>query len=274
MKAFFYWKFRPGMKTIVHGLLLLFISLFGASVFFGGCTQHVVDHEIVHDTIQGPAFLRFLAMLNNTKGASPLVDLKMFSPLNPQLFTEVNPTMGNEFIAVDHDSSFILYASYFYGTGTQKFDSVTIPKLKSYSMTTVVLFRTNDINDPNRLYPVFADDSTRKSEAPAGMCYIRLINGLPDYPQPTPTVNVHIDDINAPPLFKDSITGLSTPVSFQEIRNYVLMPAGQHTLYVRSETDNNQSLSTTQPFTAGQFYTIRLTGSKIDGTDQVNIDPE
>ncbi len=141
-------------------------------------------------------------------------------------------------------------------------------------MHTIVLFRTNDPGDPNRLFPIFADDSMRKVIAPHDSCYIRLINGLPDYPQPIPQVNMHIDNINAPGFFKDKATGLASPVSFQEIRNYVLMPAGSHQIFVRSDGDITQSYSTTQQFVSGEFYTIRLSGSKTDGTDQLNIDAE
>ena len=251
--------------------VIVCIPIIISSFFFSACS-HSVDVQTVHDTltrhdtIPGPAFLRFLAMLNNSK-TSAIIHLKLFNPQNQDLFTDVNPEMRKQFIPVNHDSTVELYASYFFGTGTQKFDSLTIPPRKAFTMTTIVLFRSNDAGDPNRLFPIFADDSTRKFIAPKDSCYVRLINGLPDYPQPSPTVNMHIDDINAPALFKDM-------VNFQEIRNYVLMPAGQHTIFVRSETDISQSYSATQLFVPGQFYTIRLTGSKAEATDQISIDSE
>jgi hypothetical protein len=257
-----------------------FVSIILQTSFFTGCA-HTVDYQAMHDTatvlhhdtIPGPAFIRFLAMLNNSQ-TSGIVLLRMNSPQGQVLFTDVNPQMRKQFIPIPQDSSFVLYASYFYGTGTQKFDSITIPPFKAYSMHTIVLFRTNESGDPNRIFPIFADDSVRRLTAPKDSCYIRLINGLPDYPQPTPLVNLYIDDINAPAFFKDKATGLPSPVSFQEIRNYVLMPAGQHQLFVRSQGNVTIFYQTSQQFIPGEFYTIRMTGAKKDSTDQMNIDAE
>ena len=269
---------RWGAVTALMAFFFAAITL--QSFFFTGCA-HTVDYQTLHDTatvlhhdtIPGPAFIRFLGMLNNNK-TTGIILLKMNSPQDQVLFTDVNPQMRKQFIPIPPDSSLVLYASYFYGTGTQKFDSITIPPFKAYSMHTIVLFRTNDPGDPNRLFSVFADDSVRRLTAPKDSCYIRLINGLPDYPQPTPLVNLYIDNINAPAFFKDKTTGLPSPVSFQEIRNYVLMPAGSHQLFLRSQGDVTQFYSTSQQFTTGEFYTIRLTGTKAEGTDQMNIDAE
>ena len=279
MKRFL--KRRSPAGTIIIMLeTLVFIPIIIASFFFSACS-HVVDVQTVHDTdtlyrhdtIPGPAFIRFLSILNNSK-TSGIVHLRLNSPLNPDLFTDVNPEMRKQFIPLIHDSTVVLYGNYFFGIGTPKNDSLTIPARKPYSMTTVVLFRSNDASDPNRLFPVFADDSLRKFIAPKDSCYVRFINGLPDYPQPSPTVNMHIDNINATPFFKYITTGQPTPVNFQEIRNYVLMPAGQHQIFVRSETDITQTYSTSALFVQGQFYTIRLTGSKAEATDQLSIDSE
>ncbi len=271
MKRFLQSKSRIGVIIIMLEVLV-FIPILISSFFLSSCS-HSVEVQTIHDTIPGPAFLRFLAMLNNSK-TSGIVHLRLYSPQNQDLFTDVNPEMNKQFVPVNHDSALVLYANYFFGTGTQKFDSLTVPARKPYTMTTIVLFRSNDPGDPNRIFPIFADDSVRKLIAPKDSCYVRLINGLPDYPQPSPTVNMHIDDINAPPLFKDITTGQSSPVNFQEIRNYVLMPAGQHTIFVRSETDISQEYHSTLLFVKGQFYTIRLSGSKGEGSDQLSIDAE
>ena len=279
MKRFLHRKSRLSV-IIIMLQSLVFIPVIIASFFFSACsnsvqvqTVHDTDTLYRHDTIPGPAFLRFLAILNNSK-TSGIIHLKLYNTQNPDLFTDVNPEINKQFIPINHDSTIILYASYFFGTGTQKFDSITIPPRKPYTMTTIVIFRSNDPGDPNRLFPIFADDSVRKFIAPKDSCYVRLINGLPDYPQPNPSVNMHIDDIHAPAFFKDMTTGQPSPVNFQEIRNYVLMPAGQHQIWVRSETDISQFYTSSQLFIPGQFYTIRLTGSKADGSDQLNIDSE
>jgi hypothetical protein len=257
---------------------LFSFGLVSGSFFLGGCahtveyqTQHDTDTVIHHDTISGPAFLRFISILNNPIGppsVSPIVSLSTQGFQNPDQFASVGPVMQNQFYPVPHDSAFYLYASYFIdATNTKKNDSIPVPKLKPYSLTTIALFKNNGISDFNRLSPVFSDDSVRKNLIPNNSCFVRLINGVPDYPQPFPSVNMHVDDINAPPLFKDN-------VSYQDIRNYVLIPAGNHQIFVRSETDVTQSYSQSYQFMAGQFYTIRLTGKHTDSSDQLTIDAE
>jgi hypothetical protein len=269
---------RHSKKRLKEFAPAALVLLFAVSVIFGSCflqscshsveyqIQHDTDTLIRHDTISGPAFLRFISILNNTS-ASGIITLLLNSPQSKILFADATQQMGKQFTPVPHDSSFKLYASFFYGAGLQKTDSVTIPPtLKSYSMTTIAFFSTGDPANPV-LFSVFADDSARRFLPPKDFCYIRLINGLPDYPQPNPSVNMHIDDTHAPAFFKDN-------VNYQEIKNYVLLPAGNHTIYVRSETDITQSYSLTQQFDAGGFYTLRLFGHHADGTDQLVIDME
>lgn len=268
-------RFLQGISPFV-AMIFALLSLTAIPFLFTQCA-HSVDVEtvgvLVHDTIPGPAFVRFLAMLNNSK-TSGIIHLRMTSPQNIDLFADVNPEMRKQFTPIPHDSTILLYAGYFYGTGLQKVDSVTIPLLSPYSLTTIALFRTEDPNDPNRLFAVFADDSVRRLLAPKDSCYIRLINGLPDYPQPSPSVNLYIDDINSQPLFKDNVTGLPSPVNYREIRNYILIPAGNHDIWVRSESDVSQAVRGSQQFVQGQFYTLRLTGSKAEGTAQLTVDIE
>ena len=261
---------------IIPATLILFITLSViVTAFFIQSCSHTVEvrvHDtdtviqVHHDTIPGPAFLRFISILNNASGTSGIITLLVNSPQSKELLTDASQQMGKQLNPVPHDSTFKLYASFFYGAGLQKSDSITIPPLKSFSMTTIAFFSTGDPGNPV-LFPVFADDSTRKLLPPKDFCYIRFINGLPDYPQPNPSVNMHIDDINAPTFFKDN-------VNYQELRNYVLLPAGNHTIYVRSETDITQSYSAPQTFYPGAFYTIRLIGKHADGTDQLVIDTE
>ncbi|MEP7234798.1 MAG: hypothetical protein ABI778_05835, partial [Ignavibacteriota bacterium] len=259
----------------VFCLLILVQSPFLTSCSNTVDTQTVHDTTTVikHDTIPGPAFVRFLAMLNNTV-SSGIITLRTENPSNAIIFTEVKPEMGKQFIPIVHDSSLFLYANYFYGANIQKFDSINIPSFKPYTLHTIVLFRTDDPGDPNRLFPIFADDSARSKLAPKDSCYVRLINGLADYPQPTPSVNLYLDDINSQPFFKDASSGIASPVNYQEFRNYTLMPIGDHRLYVRSQTDVAQSYFSDQHFVQGGYYTIRLSGKRSTGTDQLNIDSE
>jgi hypothetical protein len=240
------------------------------TLFLNGCAhtvdyqiQHDTDTVIHHDTIPGPAFLRFLSVLNNGM-VSPIITV---TTRNGDAFANVDKFMTNQFFPIPHDSTFYLLASYFTDVTNKKNDSIPIPSLKPYSMTTIALFKSNEPIDPNRLSPVFADDSLRKNLAPGGSCYVRLVNGLQDYPQPFATVNMHLDDIHAAPLFKNN-------VSYKEIGNYILIPEGNHQIFLRSETDITQSYTITQQFISGQFYTIKLTGKHADQSDQISVDAE
>jgi hypothetical protein len=248
-----------------------FLSISG-SIFFTGCAhtvdyqvQHDTDTLVHHDTIPGPALVRFLSVLNNGT-LSPIINITTKSPLNIDLFASADQYMRKQFYPIPHDSEFYLYTTYFISAG-QKSDSIPIPSLKPYSMTTIALFKSSDPNDPDRLAPFFANDSLRKNIAPKDFCYVRLVNGLQDYPQPFPTVNMHLDDIHSVPLFKST-------VGYKEIGNYILIPAGNHTIFVRSETDASQSYSANQLFVSGEFYTVRLTGKHADQSDQLIIDTE
>ena len=232
----------------------------GSSSLIIGCSHPVAYDTVVHhDTIPGPAFLRFISMFNAQ------IILRQGGSANPD-FTQVSTVMTKEFFAVPHDSTFVLYANYYFKPGMQKLDSITIPALKPFSMTTVAIFESGDTNNPV-LFPKFADDSARRKLPPPDSCSIRFINGLPDYPQPQALVNMHLDNINAPPLFPSQVI-------FSEIKNYIIIPAGIHTIYIRSETDITQSYSLSFPFVAGEFYTARLIGRHADKDDQLIIDAE
>jgi hypothetical protein len=174
-----------------------------------------------------------------------------------------------------------LYAKFNAGPppGKDHIDSVTIraDKLSQFSMTTVVLFQTHPDGSSGQdtgLVAIFVDDSMKRVIPPKGFCYIRFVNGLPDAPNPFPIVNLHIDNANAAPFYKDD-SGKSKPVYYQELRNYVLFPVGSHTIYVSGEVDPNEvPYSRSAVFETGKYYTVRLTGIKANGTDFLTIDPE
>src|SRR5690349_9938824 len=65
--------------------------------------HHDTDTVIRHDTIPGPAFLRFLSILNNSP-ASGVIELILNSTQNSEIFTDARPQMRREFFAVPHDS--------------------------------------------------------------------------------------------------------------------------------------------------------------------------
>src|SRR4051812_38146012 len=96
---------RKKFRTMIISLEILFFAPIAVSFFFFGGCAHTVDYQIVHDTdivthhdtIAGPAFIRFVALLNN-KTASKIIHLTLNDPSNPELFTDVNPDMRKLFI--------------------------------------------------------------------------------------------------------------------------------------------------------------------------------
>jgi hypothetical protein len=63
-------------------------------------------------------------------------------------------------------------------------------------------------------------------------------------------------------------------VKFLELHNYILIPAGPHILYVRKEGDSTTLYQASKTFRAGEYYTAKLIGSKVDNNDAFTIDEE
>lgn len=267
-------KIRPYKRDLIILLLELFVVIPFIATLSLNCA-HSVDYETLHDTDTvihrdtikptGPAFIRFLAILDN----GSTVVLKS-SPLASSPFTTASSQIDQKYLPIRNDSPFVLYASYFTGLlpGTQHFDSITIPadSLKSFSLTSILIFQTRD----SGIFPLFANDSLKKVNAPKGFCYFRFVNGLPDYPQPEPSVNIHLDNSDASPLFNNP----PGAVLYQEMRNYVLIPIGFHNVIARSEIDPTQFYSASLNFEEGHYYTARLVGIRALSTDKFIIDAE
>lgn len=239
--------------------------------------SHTVDYQTLHDTDtvvhkdtihpKGPAFIRFLAVLDNGGAVTLYPKQGAGTP-----FVNALPQMTSEYIPVRNDTSFKLYATFH--TNTNQFlDSLTVPadSLSPFSLTTIVLFETNSTD--TALFPYFANDSAKKVNAPPGMCYIRLVNGLADFPTPQPAMNLHLDNTTSPPLFTDP-SGSDASVFYQSAHNYVLIASGTHTVYATNESDKTQSYNITVDFKSGKYYTARLVGRKQNNTDMFVVDEE
>jgi hypothetical protein len=254
----------------------LFVLPFIAGVSLN--CAHTVDYETVHDTDtlvhrdtlhpSGPAFLRFLAVTDNKGTISLRTSRSATAPWLVAL-----PQMDLQYVPVRSDSSFTLFAEFNAGTfpGSLHHDSIFVPgdSLTPFSLRTIVVFQTRD----TLLFPYIVDDSMKKVVTEPGYCYIRFVNGLPDFPQPTPSVYIHLDGVNGTPVFKDA-GGNDEAISYQSVRNYAKMPAGGHTLFARSVTNQDDFYTAALNFESGKFYTARLVGLKSNGTDVFVIDAE
>jgi hypothetical protein len=261
--------------------IIFFVEALFVIPFLAGLTlscAHSVDYLTLHDTDtvihrdtlhpDGPAFIRFLSVTDN-KGT---ISLKSSATATSPWLVGL-PQMDLQYVPIKSDSSFTLYAEFTVGPfpGTTHRDSIVIlgDSLKPFSLNTVVVFQTRD----TRLVPIFANDSLKKTPSDLGKCYIRFVNGLPDFPQPTPSVFLHLDNAEGTPIFTDA-GGVDAPLPYQSLRNYVQITAGAHTIYARSVNSANDVYSRSLNFEAGKYYTARLVGLKADGTDQFVIDAE
>jgi hypothetical protein len=268
-------------KKVLRLFLLFQIILFTPIVVgsFFGCAR-TVETEVVHDTdtvvqhdttnFDGPAWIRFVNLL--TRGGVIILKTELGTSISP--FASATQIMTKEFVPIHSDSSLVLYTEYYIGPEFHV-DSLTIPSdsLTPLSLNTIALFQI-DQDGTTRIAPFFANDSLRKVVAPPGKTYFRFINGIADHPQPSPAVNLYLDDPQGKPLFLDNSGTTSRPINFLELRNYLLIPAGVHTIYVRKDGDDAILYQSQKTFRAGGYYTAKLTGSKTVGNDAFAIDEE
>jgi hypothetical protein len=264
-------------QWLTLSVIALQIFLFAPMIVssFYGCA-HTVEEQIIHDTDtvlqtdttfrnpNGPAFIRLTSFIDG----GGIILLRTRINNIDYIFGNALSQTVKDYTPVRNDTPFTLYAEYYNGTVKYE-DSISIPadSFASNSLTSVALFQVSDGSGPSRLYPYFANDSLKKLPPGEGTSYFRLTNGLPDHPQPTPTVQVYLDDLNGSPLF-------TIPVTYQEIRNYIVIPSGLHTVYIKSSLDGQLLYTLQKTFVSGLYYSGRLVGRKELGSDQFTIDTE
>jgi hypothetical protein len=148
-------------------------------------------------------------------------------------------------------------------------DSITIPPFEPTEMYTCAIF---GINDPEsgqtKLAPGFSWDSLKVVPASEGKAYIRLINGLADYPTPSPAVTLKLKSANAEPLFAE-------PVPYSKIANYVEIPTGTYQLFLSAPEESGNILNTvTLNVAEGGYYTAMVYGRKSENTAKFAVTVE
>jgi hypothetical protein len=264
---------KKWLAPLVVALQLFIFTPMIISSFYG--CAHTVEEQIIHDTDtvlqndttfktpNGAAFIRFTSFINE---GGPIL-LKTRINNTEFLFGSSLSQTVKDYIPVRNDTSFTLYAEYYNGA-TKFIDSINVPadSFPSFSLISIPLFQVTD-GSKDYLFPYFANDSMKNVFPANGFCYFRLTNGLPDHPQPIPSVNAYLDDPDGTPLF-------STPAQLRETRNYVLIPAGEHTIYLKSSTDGQPLYNIKKLFISGVYYSGRMVGKKALSSDQFVIDME
>ena len=268
----------------------IFASLFSVflivSMISSGCSKSSpteVDTLRVHDTLThrdtiihkdtvihidtllvGPAHVRFISFLDN--GSS--ITLKSSSGNNAPPIASATPQSIKSYLPIRSDTSLTIYATFSDGS-LLKNSLFVIPSLGPQELVTIALFQTG-----NDLSPVFGVDSAIAQQAPPGFAWLRLINGVSDFPVPSPRVNAWFDTFSNPPVYRDPMTHAEADVPYQGLANYVLVPSGQHTVLIKGPTGSTAIYTASHFFVDGGYYTFRTTGSRAAATDRASIDDE
>lgn len=248
-------------------LLLLFIAFFGLT----GCEKIVEVEKTIYDTVtvhdttevpKGPAYVRFVSMLpDRTAG----VALSLSSGSNSEPFALAGDRSRNEFIPVKAREGLRLYATYYRGS-TKLTDSILLPPFEPTQLYTCAIFGIEDIeNGTMTLEPHFSWDSLKTVPASQGKAYLRLLNGLADFPVPSPEVNVKLKSVSDSVLFP-------VDVKYREIANYVEIPVGAYQVYLTAPGESGSILNTaTINANQGSYYSAMVFGRKSDGTAKFQV---
>jgi hypothetical protein len=216
----------------------------------------VLIHDTVTNTTGGPAFVRFIR-LNAEDGQG---DINLFeNRANNIIFASVTGAPVREYHVMKSDSSMTIKANYFY-QGQPIEDSIILPSLVPHSLQSVILFQQQG----NGMIMSMISDSLKLVPPPKGFAYVRFINGLSNYPQPQPIVNVFLDDATEPLMPR--------PIAFGDAHGYVLVPEGVHELSVRAPGSTSAFLDVQVLVLSGTYYTAKLTG--LFATHKLSVTPE
>lgn len=253
--------------------LILFVALFGLT----GCEKIVEVKVVETDTLRipvtrkGPGFVRFVSMLPGPTNVS--IALRKSSDKNSPFYTIAEDRSGSEFYPFPDSTATQVFA-HFRVNGVDQIDSFWVPWLNPGEMITCAIFQVAnaDVQGRFNVLPVYSNDSLRLRPAAEGKAYLRLINGLSDYPSPEPMTNLALRQADAEPIF----TNGTEPgyLGFSKIHNYVEVPIGLTQVYVKAPGDPTPLYSLTHDFKQGGYYTARLVGFRQTATDRFVIDTE
>ncbi len=261
----------PGMRfRSVGGAQLIAMLLL---VSLASCTKTIVEtHDVpVHDTTtiwtKGRAFVRFLSMLPNQGSIS--LSHSVSGSILP-FDAAVSYTTGTGYPVPD-SMAFTVYCHY--TIATKSFDdSLPVPALPAHAERSYIFFAyQNPDTKAYFLQTTACDDSMKNIPAPSGYCYLRVMNGVNDFPTPRSQVYVYLNGSDTS-LFTDPVTKAKIPLAYGDVQNYKLIKAGDITIDVKDDAGNLVHPTASRTTFAGQYYTLRRSGSHADGTDKIVLD--
>ncbi len=253
MKIRHFWPFAFGVIFIVS---------------INSCTKTVVQTNVdsltivdsIRDTL-GLGLVRFVSMF--PQGASSFINIYEGKDTVGIPLTVASNSCPNSYIPVSPNISTNFYAYVPVLNGNQ-FMPLAAPR---HTMNTVAMFLSTNSQDSNFNY-VVNTDSEKFTPPPPGYCYIRLINGIADAVLP---FYVDLDTVGQSIFYSGSVPQSIPPFSFSY---YALIPAGQHTIFLRTEDSfhpRQVAYQFSQQCEDGGYYTIEAIGpmaNKIIGIDK------
>ncbi len=252
MKIHRWWPFAFGIIVIIS---------------VNSCTKTVettkVDSLTVVDSVRdtvGRAWIRFVSMFPGN--VATLINLYQ---ADSTPFTTARNSCPNTYIPIRPDTSSTFYANI---PSLGGYKLVPIPPLRQTMNTYGLFLLTNGVDSSLEL--VRSYDSEKFTPPPPGYCYFRMINGIADAEGPffvdTGAVGNSLFFANGKP---QSIPAFN-------FSYYALIPAGEHTFYLRIDDPSNPQppvpFQTVQLCESGAYYTLRATGPMATGT--IGIDQE
>jgi hypothetical protein len=256
------------MKTPILFIFAL-TALFLVTV--NSCTKTVTQtvdstfRDTVRDTAivpAGGAALRFISMFPTSIANS--MDLTTDSGGSNRAYYTTNVT-SPYYIQVPPSTPLTYYL--FINQSTY-LGPISLPSLAAGSITTVAVFDTNQ----GTVQIALGNDSAKSTSPPAGYCYLRFVNGVPDYPSPQPLVYLDLDGTDTSVFLSN---GFDRPYYFKEISPYSLIPSGTHTVNLREDRALGNIIYTiNSTFQSGLYYTAHITGTQAAGNVVFAIDAE
>ncbi len=238
MKVHILWPFAFG-----------FVLLLGMN----SCTKTIVQTNTVVDTLHsvdtvGLAYIRFICMFPDTMTTS----LRISKTSNANtLFATATQSVPGGYIPVRPDTS---YTYFFSTTDNLWMDSEALPA-PGLTMTTYALFLSG-----NRILISPTIDSEQWTPPPSGYCYVRFLEGIAGSPA---QFFLDLDTIGHSLFYRSN--GHSKSITYPDFSSYVLVKAGEHTLFLRDPLTLETYAQIPGNFQDGSYYTVIATGTS--GTD-------
>lgn len=233
------------------------------------CTKTIVQTNTVFDTLHRTDTLQSMDTLRDTAGLGWIRFVSMFPGATPPtIFISKTPggsafsfgttPVTGTFLPLRPDTSYTFYLSSPNLPGWSS--TLDIPPLGSTINTYALFLIISPNGKDSTMHPFWSIDSEKLTPPPAGYCYVRCIDGIPDGDQYK--------------LDLDSVYNDLTDIQNLQITRYVLIKAGEHTVLFRTIGTANTPLQKPGNFQDGAYYTVRANGSFGDHSEQLTIDQE